>query len=104
MSSRESDKEADILAVIDRGESTSLMEPIRLAEGSRHRGELTDLTLHLAQASSGFRRSLPDPIATSLANLVRSMNCYYSNLIEGHDFAISVSGKIGFTVDAQSLS
>lgn len=24
-------------------------------------------------------------MAVSLANLIRSMNCYYSNLIEGHD-------------------
>jgi Fic family protein len=35
--------------------------------------------------SAGFRRSLPPALPTSLAGLVRSMNCYYSNLIEGHD-------------------
>jgi Fic family protein len=28
---------------------------------------------------------LPEGIVTALAHLVRSMNCYYSNLIEGHD-------------------
>ena len=32
-----------------------------------------------------FRRSLPASLLVSLADLVRSMNCYYSNLIEGHD-------------------
>ena len=39
----------------------------------------------LAAASSGFRRSLPPGIVGPLADLVRAMNCYYSNLIEGHN-------------------
>src|SRR6266853_1167315 len=76
--------ETDIKAA-DRGESISLMEPLRIGDGSRHRGEITDLALSLAQKSAGFRRSLPPCLLTSLADLVRSMNCYYSNLIEGHD-------------------
>ena len=71
--------------VPDRGETVSVMEPLLIGEGSRHRGELTDLALDLTQKSSGFRRSLPPSLLASLANLVRSMNCYYSNLIEGHD-------------------
>ena len=62
-----------------------MMEPLLIADGSRHRGALTDLALDLAQKSSGFRRSLPARLLTSLADLVRAMNCYYSNLIEGHD-------------------
>ncbi len=61
------------------------MEPLLIGDGSRHRAELTDLALELAQKSAGFRRSLPESLVASLANLVRSMNCYYSNLIEGHD-------------------
>lgn len=28
---------------------------------------------------------MPDGVLTALAELVRAMNCYYSNLIEGHD-------------------
>ena len=48
-------------------------------------GPLTDLALDLAQKSAGFRRSLPPSLLASLADLVRAMNCYYSNLIEGHD-------------------
>jgi len=32
-----------------------------------------------------FRSGLPASIAEALADLVRAMNCYYSNLIEGHD-------------------
>ena len=77
--------EADIRTAIDRGEQVSLMEPLLIGEGSRHRGGLTDLVLDLVQKSAGFRRSLPDSLLASLADLVRSMNCYYSNLIEGHD-------------------
>src|SRR3984893_5830390 len=81
----EADIEPDMKAAIDRGERIALMEPLVLGEGSRHRAELTDLALDLAQRSAGFRRSLPASLLTSLATLVRAMNCYYSNLIEGHD-------------------
>jgi Fic family protein len=79
------DVKADIEAAEDCAELVSLMEPLLLAEGSRHRPYLTDLALDLAQKSSGFRRSLPESLLASLADLVRAMNCYYSNLIEGHD-------------------
>src|SRR5216683_7633347 len=69
----------------DRNESVSLMEPLLIGETSRHRGALNDLALHLGQKATGFRRSLPPSVLRSLADLVRAMNCYYSNLIEGHD-------------------
>jgi len=69
----------------DRGEPVSLMEPLLMGDGSRHRGEITDLALELTQKAAGFRRSLPPSLLASLADLVRAMNCYYSNLIEGHD-------------------
>lgn len=75
---------ADIKAE-DRGEIVSLIEPLLLGDGSRHRAALTDLAFDLTQKSAGFRRSLPPSLLTSLATLVRAMNCYYSNLIEGHD-------------------
>jgi Fic family protein len=71
--------------VADRGEIVSIMEPLLIGENSRHRAGLTDLALELAQKSAGFRRSLPPFLLNSLADLVRAMNCYYSNLIEGHD-------------------
>ncbi|MGH9794038.1 MAG: Fic family protein [Candidatus Acidiferrales bacterium] len=60
------------------------MEPLLIPETSRHRSLLADLALELAKSSAGFRRSLPDSLLGSLADLVRAMNCYYSNLIEGH--------------------
>jgi len=70
---------------IDRGEIVSLMEPMRIQESSRHRTDLADLAVDLAAHAAGFRRSLPEGVLTALADLVRAMNCYYSNLIEGHD-------------------
>ena len=69
----------------DRGEPITLMEPMLLGEGSRYRTQLTDLAVELAGKSAGFRRSLPNGVRAALADLVRAMNCYYSNLIEGHD-------------------
>jgi Fic family protein len=77
--------EADIRPVSDRGENTARMEPLLIGETSRHRAELTDIAVDLAALSAGFRRSLPEGVRTALADLVRAMNCYYSNLIEGHD-------------------
>lgn len=79
------DKKMDRLRVKDRGEPLGLMEPLVLSQGSRHRPALSDLAIELATRSAGFRRSLQDGVITALADLVRSMNCYYSNLIEGHD-------------------
>ncbi|MEJ2270839.1 MAG: hypothetical protein P8Y04_13870, partial [Desulfobulbaceae bacterium] len=78
------DIKADIRKVSDRGEMVSMMEPLHLAADSRFRTELTDLAVELAAKAAGFRRSLPDGVLSSLADLVRNMNCYYSNLIEGH--------------------
>jgi Fic family protein len=60
------------------------MEPLLISESSRYRGTLTDLAFDLAQKSTGFRRSLPPGLLVNLSTLVRAMNCYYSNLIEGH--------------------
>ena len=74
----------DIRKVVDRGKSVALMEPMLVGESSRLRPVLADLALELAQKSAGFRRSLPESMLGSLAGLVRAMNCYYSNLIEGH--------------------
>ena len=76
---------ADMLAAEDRGETAGLMDPVLIGETSSHRGALTDLALELAQKAVGFRRSLPESLLTSLGGLVRAMNCYYSNLIEGHN-------------------
>ncbi len=76
---------ADIIAAIDDGEPTELMEPLQLAEASPYRPELTELAIRLTAGSAGFQRSLPAGVVRALADLVRAMNCYYSNLIEGHN-------------------
>ena len=81
---QKSDIKPDIEAAKDRGEATALMEPLLIGEPSRQRRGLTDLALDLAQKSAGFHRSLPASMLTSLGDLVRTMNCYYSNIIEGH--------------------
>lgn len=61
------------------------MEPLLLAEESSRFPLLADLAYELGLKSAGLARSVQPPIAEALAGLVRSMNCYYSNLIEGHD-------------------
>ncbi len=50
------------------------MEPLVLSEGSRFRLGLSDMAVELAQASAGFRRSLPPGVVRALADLVRAMN------------------------------
>ncbi|PKP62705.1 MAG: cell filamentation protein Fic, partial [Alphaproteobacteria bacterium HGW-Alphaproteobacteria-8] len=69
----------------DDGETVGLCEPLMVSEDSPARAALNDLVLELAEKSAGFRSSLPASLAEALADLVRAMNCYYSNLIEGHD-------------------
>jgi Fic family protein len=85
MSTQKPGIEAAKNAVPDRGERVASMEPMLISESSRHRADLGDLVVELAAAAAGFRRALPAGIHSALAALVRSMNCYYSNLIEGHD-------------------
>ncbi len=85
MSATKSDMKAANKTDADRHEPVSLMEPMLVRESARRREELADLALELAARSTGFRRGLPDGVTASLADLVRSMNCYYSNLIEGHN-------------------
>ena len=81
----EADMKEDILEVIDREEAVTMMEPLLISGTSKHRGTLSDLALELAAQSARFKGSLPKYAQHSLAALVRAMNCYYSNLIEGHD-------------------
>lgn len=75
----------DTKADIDRGETLGSMAPLLIGESSRHRTPLVDLVVDLSARAAGFRRSLPDGVRTALADLVRAMNCYYSNLIEDQE-------------------
>ena len=104
MSHDEPDKKADIKTDFDRQEAIGLMEPMHIGDSSSKRGDIVDLTVELAAKSAGLRKSLLPQIAASLADLVRSMNCYYSNLIEGHDthpIDIERALKEDFSADAK---
>lgn len=79
------DKKADIFEAENCAESVDLIEPLLVQESSPRRTGLTDLAIELAARSAGLKRSLPAGVLKALADLVRAMNCYYSNLIEGHD-------------------
>lgn len=69
----------DPIAVYDK---PSTMEPL-LPESDRE--GLAELTTEILQAAGKLSGSVHSPVVREqIANLVREMNCYYSNLIEGH--------------------
>ncbi|MBK1703419.1 Fic family protein [Halochromatium glycolicum] len=72
------------VSLVDRGESAAAMMPLTIGQTVPEREALSDQVVALVARSSGFQHSLPQGIASALAELVRAMNCYYSNLIEGH--------------------
>lgn len=63
-------------------ETPSRIEPCFLDEA---RGEVLDLVSELPGAATALASRLHPKTAAQLADLVRVMNCYYSNLIEGHN-------------------
>ena len=67
---------------MDRIENPALMEPLLPSEGSR---EIEDLAYDLRAKTAGLAAKLPSEITSAVGELARSMNCYYSNLIEGHN-------------------
>ncbi|MDR1828488.1 MAG: Fic family protein [Methylobacteriaceae bacterium] len=85
MEKKHPDIPPDMDAAFDRGESVGMMEPMIVSGSSPHRAGLADLALELAEESAAFHAGLPVGASASLADLVRGMNCYYSNLIEGHN-------------------
>ena len=70
MENIKADKKAANTAAYE-GESVSLVEPMLVSGGSRHRAALTDLAIELAAKSAGLRRSLPEGVLNALADLVR---------------------------------
>jgi Fic family protein len=63
-------------------EHPALMEPMLPAEGVRN---LEDLAIELVAKANTLAGHVNPVVQHSMGTLVRSMNCYYSNLIEGHD-------------------
>jgi len=49
------------------------------------RDELSDLALELVSKASALAGQVHGQVREGIGDLVRSMNCYYSNLIEGHN-------------------
>ena len=62
-------------------ESISLIEPLMPSVENR---QLVNLASELIEAAAGLNQSVHPVLRQELGTLVRSMNCYYSNLIEGH--------------------
>lgn len=67
---------------METSESITLMEPMLPPDGEKG---LEDLALEMATKASGLASQVPLAVQRGIGDLVRSMNCYYSNLIEGHD-------------------
>jgi Fic family protein len=63
----------------DDGESVSRMEPLVIGTA------LSILAKDLLHEAQSFAAEIPAGLAQPLAELVRAMNCYYSNKIEGHN-------------------
>src|SRR5436853_7829699 len=63
-------------------ETPQRIEPARLEETSE---PLVDVIAELSSASAILGAGLHPRTAANLADLVRLMNTYYSNLIEGHN-------------------
>lgn len=63
-------------------ETPARLEPTELTHYSPR---LADVVAEVVAAATSLGNKLPPRSAESLAALVRVMNCYYSNLIEGHD-------------------
>lgn len=63
-------------------ESVQRIEPARLEEPGE---AIADTVAELSAATAGLGNTLHPRTAANLADLVRIMNAYYSNLIEGHN-------------------
>lgn len=63
-------------------ESIGFMEPMMPSVGNR---QLDDLALDLVAKANKLAGQLNPVVQKSVGHPIRSMNCYYSNLIEGRD-------------------
>src|ERR1043165_3962837 len=86
-------------------ETPQRVEPARLEEASE---ALADVIAELAAAAATLGAGLHPQTAANLAGLVRIMNTYYSNLIEGHntrptDIARALEGEFDKDSDRRNL-
>ncbi len=68
--------------IIGNNSSISTMEPMLPEEGGE---ALEDLVMELTEKAHRLAGPIHPIVQRSIGDLVRPMNCYYSNLIEGHD-------------------
>jgi len=61
------------------------MEPMLPSAGGTTRRRLENLAVDLTAKAHGLAAQLHPSVRAEVGALVRSMNCYYSNLIEGHN-------------------
>ncbi|MFA7264593.1 MAG: Fic family protein [Caulobacter sp.] len=78
-------------------ETPDRLEPMRL--GDQSTGAINDVLAELAFKAGRLDNALRGRLQVEAADLVRLMNCYYSNLIEGHrtrprDIAAAVEGRL----------
>jgi Fic family protein len=86
-------------------ETPSRIEPSLLDEANT---EILDLVAELSRASGALGNRLHPRSAANLADLVRVMNCYYSNLIEGHnttprEIERAIGGQLDEAEDRRNL-
>ena len=86
-------------------ESVQRLEPARVENPPER---VADLTAELSAASAKLGRPLHPRTAANLADLVRIMNTYYSNLIEGHntrprDIERALAGEFDRDEDRRNL-
>jgi Fic family protein len=86
-------------------ETVQRIEPARLEEASE---AMADVIAELSAASATLGAGLHPRTAANLADLVRIMNTYYSNLIEGHntrprDIARALEGELDKDSERRNL-
>src|SRR5438552_5286328 len=86
-------------------ETVLRIEPARLEEASE---AVSDVIAELSAASATLGKALHPKTAANLADLVRIMNTYYSNLIEGHntrprDIERALAGELDRDEDRRNL-
>src|ERR1700685_2857211 len=86
-------------------ESLARIEPARLEEPTT---DIADVIAELAASAATLGKALHPRTAANLADLVRVMNTYYSNLIEGHntrprDIERALAGKLETNQERRNL-
>src|SRR5271157_2707010 len=99
MKNEDRPKNASVLETVQR------IEPARLEEAPE---AISNLVAEIAAASAKLGHSLHPRTAANLAGLVRIMNTYYSNLIEGHDTRLrdierALAGKLEADSERRNL-